>query len=304
MRFATLLLAFAAILASSPAAAASASTIDGVRYRTVDGEQLLLDACLPSGSGPFPALVLVHGGGWSKGSRSELAPECQRAAAEDGMAAFTIDYRLAPTDHAPAAVDDLRAALRWVRANAAAYRIDPDRIYCLGSSAGGLDVYVPQRIRSPGNPPTAKHPVKSHIDAGWHEMDGTDALSYARSRDSDSDYHRMARQRCLLASLAAQKSPLQIAANWIALSRVITGSLHSLLEAVKDQGFLLLEVFGEFRRILELASRQALGFLKRVLQNGQSERLIAFGIGTIHSTDKAKHVIGQTDFEAKQGKEE
>ena len=85
---------------------------------------------------------------------------------------------------------------------------------------GGVDVYVPKDLPAPGNVPGGKHPV-TDMKKGWRQMDGTDALSFSRSRSGDSDYWRMGRQRCMLASLAAQNTKVEILANWRDLSEAI-----------------------------------------------------------------------------------
>jgi acetyl esterase/lipase len=111
----------------------------GTVWRTVDGEQLRLDAFLPGGPvEQRPAVVLLHGGGWSGGDRSEMR-DTGRRLADAGYAAFSVDYRLAPEFPYPAAVEDGRAAVEWLRApeQVARYGLDPARIGALGSSAGG-----------------------------------------------------------------------------------------------------------------------------------------------------------------------
>jgi LCP family protein required for cell wall assembly len=101
---------------------------------------------------------------------------------------------------------------------------------------GGVDIYAPRDLPAPGNVPGGKHPVKD-IKQGWNRMDGTDTLSFVRSRKADSDYWRMGRQRCVLASLAAQATPVDIALRWPAISsalaeRVRTNLTPELLEAL------------------------------------------------------------------------
>ena len=76
---------------------------------------------------------------------------------------------------------------------------------------GGIDLNVPQRVPSPGNPPGAKHTVPAWIEAGQQHLDGTLALTYARSRSSDDDYGRMTRQRCVLAAIATSATPAAVA---------------------------------------------------------------------------------------------
>lgn len=111
-------------------------------------------------------------------------------------------------------------------------------------AVGGLDVFVPKKVPAPGNVPAGKHRLAKFFTKGWHKMDGTDALAFARTRHADSDYYRMARQRCLLASLAAQKGASGVAKHWPALSKVIakrirtnlTSSLLKRLLKVASQG--------------------------------------------------------------------
>jgi acetyl esterase/lipase len=97
---------------------------------------LKADLYLPKGAGPFPAVVYIHGGGWSGGERTQLRHPAAYLAAR-GMAGIAIDYRLSGQAPYPAALEDCKEALRWVRANAARYRLDPERIAVAGSSAGG-----------------------------------------------------------------------------------------------------------------------------------------------------------------------
>jgi acetyl esterase/lipase len=100
---------------------------------------LRLDLYLPAASpanGGHPAIVFVHGGGWRTGVRDNFAPMAIRMA-ERGYAAATVSYRLSPQARYPAAIHDVKAAVRWVRTHAGAYAIDPGRIAIAGGSAGG-----------------------------------------------------------------------------------------------------------------------------------------------------------------------
>lgn len=124
-----------------PAAAQQAGVRveDGVPYAAPGDQPLLLDIYHPAGPGPFPAVVVVHGGGWQFGDRKNLA-DASRYLAQNGLAAFAIDYRLAAVGKNytpyPAAVEDVRASIRWVRTHAADYNVDPSKIGLLGSSSG------------------------------------------------------------------------------------------------------------------------------------------------------------------------
>jgi acetyl esterase/lipase len=94
------------------------------------------DLWLPRGVGPFVAVVVAHGGGWERGERSEM-DGIARQLARRGFAAVVVSYRLSPAYRFPAALNDLQQAVRWVRANAALYRFDPQRVAGYGYSAGG-----------------------------------------------------------------------------------------------------------------------------------------------------------------------
>jgi alpha-L-fucosidase 2 len=113
-----------------------------IEYGTAGGESLKLDAYVPDGAGPFPAVILVHGGGWNAGDKSGgpkkgyMAP-MQEPLAKAGFAWFSINYRLAPKHPYPACIEDVETAIRWVKAHAAEYHLDPTRIALSGESAGG-----------------------------------------------------------------------------------------------------------------------------------------------------------------------
>jgi acetyl esterase/lipase len=96
-----------------------------------------LDLALPKeGKGPFPCVVCLHGGGWRGGKRQDLTKLTEFLAGK-GFVAATITYRLAPDHRFPAQIEDCKAAVRWLRANAAKYHINPQKIGAVGFSAGG-----------------------------------------------------------------------------------------------------------------------------------------------------------------------
>jgi acetyl esterase/lipase len=108
-----------------------------IEYANPDGQHLQLDLARPkSADGPLPAIVCIHGGGFRAGSRKSYDALCLRFA-ERGYVAVTVSYRLAPKYQFPAAIHDVKAAVRWLRANAKKYNIDPNRIGVTGGSAGG-----------------------------------------------------------------------------------------------------------------------------------------------------------------------
>jgi acetyl esterase/lipase len=116
-----------------------------VTYGEADGQKLLLDVYLPEkpgaaavNSAPRPAVLFVHGGGWRGGNKRDFGA-LAAGVAKQGYVCFSVDYRLVASNRNlwPAAWDDVQRAVRWVRANAARYHVDPQRIAAVGASAGG-----------------------------------------------------------------------------------------------------------------------------------------------------------------------
>lgn len=107
-----------------------------VVYGDADGVPLRYDHYRPvQASGPTPAVVVVHGGGWMNGDPSQAAGNALHFSRR-GIATVSISYRLAPASRFPAPLDDVRRGLRYVRANADRLGIDPTRLALLGLSAG------------------------------------------------------------------------------------------------------------------------------------------------------------------------
>jgi acetyl esterase/lipase len=136
--------------ADAPKAAAPlAVTVErNVLYDTIDGQKLYLDVARPKDGGPHPCVVVFHGGAWRGGSRRDISvgdkdkdgkvgPSILEDVAARGYVAVAPSYRLAPKFLFPAQIQDARAAVRFLRANAKAYGIDPDRVAAAGFSAGG-----------------------------------------------------------------------------------------------------------------------------------------------------------------------
>lgn len=98
-------------------------------------QPLYADVYQPEGEGPFPAVLVIHGGGWTSGDRAQVEGLAQRIA-KRGYVAVNISYRLVPKAIFPAPVEDVQQAVRWLRANAATYHVDPARIGAWGYSAG------------------------------------------------------------------------------------------------------------------------------------------------------------------------
>lgn len=110
-----------------------------VVYGVADGQKLVLDIYHPMGmTGLRPALLFVHGGGWAAGSK-ETFGDAPANMAKQGYVTFAINYRLIQNGKNlwPAQLDDVQRAIRWIRAHATDYHVDPERIGAIGHSAGG-----------------------------------------------------------------------------------------------------------------------------------------------------------------------
>src|SRR5450755_2486951 len=122
---------------------APVSVQEDVLYGSVNGSQLRLDIYKPgtgdSGLQPalHPAVLLIHGGGWSSLDKSTMHTMGQFLA-RHGLVAFAVDYRLfqGTQDRWPAQLDDVQRAVRWVRANASTYGVKPEQLGAFGHSAG------------------------------------------------------------------------------------------------------------------------------------------------------------------------
>ena len=108
-----------------------------VEYGTGGERKLQLALSLPKGrTKATPAIIFIHGGAWKSGKRSDMKFYCVKFA-EKGYVTATVTYRLMDEAPFPAAVQDVKSAVRWLRANAAKYQIDPEHIAVSGNSAGG-----------------------------------------------------------------------------------------------------------------------------------------------------------------------
>lgn len=99
--------------------------------------RLKLDAYVPEGPGPFPAVIIAHGGGWEAGDKVTYVTPLFEPLAKAGFAWFSIDYRLTPQYRHQDQIQDLREAIRFVRAYEKTFHIDPNRIAVIGESASG-----------------------------------------------------------------------------------------------------------------------------------------------------------------------
>ncbi|HTW12805.1 MAG TPA: alpha/beta hydrolase, partial [Solirubrobacteraceae bacterium] len=117
----------------------------GIEYASIRGfRPLLLDLYLPPQGDRLASVLFIHGGGWGLGTRASVAPPLDglepsmfERLAQAGLAVASVDYRLTGEARFPAQLHDVKAAVRWLRAHAAAIGLDPERIVAWGGSAGG-----------------------------------------------------------------------------------------------------------------------------------------------------------------------
>jgi acetyl esterase/lipase len=146
-----------------------------ILYTKVAGEELKLDLYRPAALSPsgLPCVVVVHGGAWMSGNRTDMAPLCE-ALSKNGFVAATVSYRLAPKHKWPAMLDDVQTSVRFLRANASKYGIDPNRIGAAGASAGGhLSLFLGTRDTRDPNP-TDYPKVSSRVSAVFDIFGPTD----------------------------------------------------------------------------------------------------------------------------------
>ena len=111
-----------------------------IEYSRPGGVGLKLDASIPDGPGPHPAVIIVHGGGFLRGDKQTYVPPLFAPLTEAGYAWFSIDYRLAPAHLFPTPNEDVRAAFAYVMQHAKEFKVDPKRIALMGESAGATIV--------------------------------------------------------------------------------------------------------------------------------------------------------------------
>ena len=105
-------------------------------YAKYGPRKMLADVFLPKGKGPHPGVLIIHGGGWAKGDKMKFR-SIGLEMAKRGYVSMAIEYRLSGEEHFPANIHDCHASVRYLRANAKEYKLDPDRIGVVGGSAGG-----------------------------------------------------------------------------------------------------------------------------------------------------------------------
>lgn len=130
-------LGFLKLVDTNPTIPDNIEIFKNIVYKQVDTISLKLDIYKPKElKTPAPVLIFIHGGSWSKGKRSDYLPYLIDYALK-GYVTVTVSYRLSGVAHFPAAVEDVKCAVRWIKAHAAGYNINPEKVALIGGSAGG-----------------------------------------------------------------------------------------------------------------------------------------------------------------------
>ena len=117
----------------------SVKVIDNISYREGESKSWKLDLAMPEnfGTTPRPAIVIIHGGGWRAGSKKDLVyRDLLLDYAFQGYLTISVEYRFDQETPFPACIEDVKCAVRWLRAHAKEYNINPDKIGAFGHSAG------------------------------------------------------------------------------------------------------------------------------------------------------------------------
>jgi len=105
-------------------------------YKSINSRELHLDAYFKKQEALQPAVVLIHGGGWSSGDKSQMQYIAQELASK-GYACFSVEYRLTAEAKYPASITDVKEAIKYIKTNALTYTVDPTKVAVLGCSSGG-----------------------------------------------------------------------------------------------------------------------------------------------------------------------
>lgn len=169
---------------------ATVRVLRNIGYVSNQGQALQLDVFMPvrsSSSPALPGVVLVHGGGWRSGTRDNLAPMAIRLA-ERGYVAATISYRLSDEARYPAAIHDVKAAIRWLRTHAVEYQLDPRHIAVAGGSAGGqIAALAGVTNDRPEFDPQAQHSAVSSAVQAIINIDGLSDFTSEEARKYEDD---------------------------------------------------------------------------------------------------------------------
>jgi acetyl esterase/lipase len=139
-------------------------------YSRINGIDLHGDLYQPlSGNAPYPAIVNIHGGGWDSGTKGDVFASHCRWLARQGYVVFDINYRVSPVVMWPAHLSDVKQAIRWLRANAVPFNINPNWIGLVGRSAGAhlalMAAFCPDNPNAPTFPMREGVPINDSVQA-------------------------------------------------------------------------------------------------------------------------------------------
>jgi acetyl esterase/lipase len=173
--------------ATTPEPADPVSTQQDIEYGLQGGERLLLDIYQSTGaaSKPRPAVVMIHGGSFTTLDKSTMRP-MGNFLARSGFVAVSVNYRLldGSKNRWPAQLDDVQRAVRWLRANATKYNLDPDHIGAFGHSVGGQLAALLGMEDTRDNSDAALAKYSSRVQA---VVDVSGPSDYLTNRDADGD---------------------------------------------------------------------------------------------------------------------
>jgi acetyl esterase len=162
--------------------------IEDVEYQRQNGRALLVRLYRPSGEGPFPAALQIHGGAWTSKDRTDN-DYIAKALAERGVLVAAVDFRMPPEAPYPASLADINLATRWLKARARAYGSRPDRVGMFGTSSGGhqalLAAMRPEDARYRALPLEAAPEADARLAfviSGWGVLDPV--LRYRLAREA------------------------------------------------------------------------------------------------------------------------
>jgi acetyl esterase/lipase len=177
--------------ARATAAGAFEFVVKDIVYGRSGGKERLARLYQPAGTGPFPAVLFVHGGAWNNKDRTDGQNTLLDLAAE-GIVVLAIDFRNAPEAPYPASLQDINYAIRWFKAHAAEFGTTPDRIGLYGTSSGGHQVLLSairpddRRYRAL---PLAEAPDMdakvAFVVSGWGVLWPHERYKLAKSKGSD-----------------------------------------------------------------------------------------------------------------------
>jgi acetyl esterase/lipase len=152
-------------------------------YAKINERELHLDAYYNTPSAKKPAIVILHGSGWKSGNKSQMETFAQEMASK-GFSCFTIEYRLSPEAKYPAAIFDVKKAIRYIKINANRFNVDTTKIAVLGCSSGGQ---MPALIGTTNNnslfeEKNTNHKITSTVQA-IIDIDGILAFKHPESQE-------------------------------------------------------------------------------------------------------------------------